>query len=100
MAAINLRYLLLLRRSILLKILLHQRRKKKAEKYKKRFWVRKLYSERKQKGVFNILVADLKLYDEEVVFQYFRMSPSVFEELLCWVAPLIQKKSTPMGERV
>ena len=28
------------------------------------------------------------------------MSPSVFEELLCWVGPLIQKKGTPMREPI
>ena len=56
---------------------------------KKIFWVRKIYSERKQKGDFNMLVKDLQLYDELFLFKYFRMSRTVFEDLSKWVAPYI-----------
>ena len=38
--------------------------KKNSGKYKKRFWVRKIYSDRKQKGEFNMLVKDFQLHDE------------------------------------
>ena len=50
-------------------------------KYKKRFWVREIYSERKQKGEFNMLVKDLRLHDELFFFKYFCMSRTIFEEL-------------------
>ena len=50
-----------------------------------------MYSERKQKGEFNMLVKDLRLHDELFFFKYFRMSPAIFEELLTWIAPYIQK---------
>ena len=48
-------------------------------------WVRKLFQERKQKGEFNILIKDMKLFDSEWFFRYFRMSPTTFEHLLSWV---------------
>lgn len=56
-------------------------------------WVRKLFQERKRKGEFYLLVQDLRLYDEEYFFKYFRMSVMQYEELLSMVAPIIQKSS-------
>ena len=61
-------------------------------KYRKRFWVRKVYEERKTKGEFNVLVRELILADHEYFFRLFRMSPSTFELLLSWIAPLIKKE--------
>ena len=76
---------LLLRRRLLIGEILYMRHLKKnkikSEKYKKRFWVRKMYSERKHKSEFNMLVKDLRLHDELFFFKYFRMSPTIFEEL-------------------
>ena len=62
-------------------------------KYKKTQWVRKLFLERKQKGLFNLLIKDLHMFDHEYFFKSFRMSPTVFERLLSWVAPYITKSS-------
>ena len=41
-----------------------------------------------------MLVKDLRLRDELFFFKYFRMSPIIFEELLTWIAPYIQKQET------
>jgi hypothetical protein len=49
MASLNRRRLLLLR-SNLLRLLLLRRRQKRRTKYKKRFWIRRIYAERQQKG--------------------------------------------------
>ena len=54
----------------------------KKNKYKKTVWIRKLFEEREQKGEFNMLVKDMKLFDSEWFFRYFRMSPETFEQLL------------------
>ena len=70
------------------------------KKYKKRFWVRQLYQARKEKGEFSLLVNDMRLFNEELFFRYFRMSPSSFETLLGWVAPLISKQQTNMREPI
>ena len=92
---------LLLRRRLLIgKMLCMRHLKKNLGKYKKRFWVRKIYSQRKQKGEFNMLVKDLRLHNELFFFKYFRMSPSIFEELLTWIAPYIQKQETKMREPI
>ena len=96
MAALNMRFIL--RRKILTLLLLRRRRQRL--KYKKRFWIRKIYEERQSKGEFHTLVRELTLVDHEYFFRLFRMSPSTFEILLSWVAPLIKKKSTCMREPI
>ena len=96
MAVLNRRWFL--RRKLLILLLLRKRRQRL--KYRKRFWVRKVYEERKTKGEFNVLVRELMLADHEYFFRLFRMSPSTFELLLSWVAPLIKKESTRMREAI
>ncbi|XP_065675624.1 uncharacterized protein LOC136091841 [Hydra vulgaris] len=74
--------------------------KREKEKNKKRFWVRKVYAERLQKGEFHLLVQDFRLHDQEYFFKYFRMSPTTNEELLSFVAPVIVKQRTTMRDPV
>ena len=95
MAAIN--KLLLLQTKIILLIILRRRlrARKAVKKYKKRMWVRELFKHREEKSEYNILVKDLRLFDSEFFFKSFRMSPRTFEELLSWVAPLIEKSPIP-----
>ena len=84
------------RRQALLLVLARHRikkRKEALEKKKRRFWVRRIFEERKTKGEFHTLVADMKLFDHEYFQKQFRMSPTKLEELLRWVAPRIIKKS-------
>lgn len=69
------------------------RRHLRRHKYKKRFWVRKTFAKRKQKGEFHLLVKDLLLADHEYFFTYFRMTPQKYEELLTLIAPHITKSS-------
>ena len=47
--------------------------KKNSGKYKKRFWVRKIYSEKKQRVELKMAVKDLQLNDGLFLFEYFRM---------------------------
>ena len=61
---------------------------------KRKFWVRDIFMERKQKGEFHLLVQQAKMVDEELFFAMFRMGPSKFEELLGYVAPYITRDST------
>ncbi|XP_065652846.1 uncharacterized protein LOC136080161 [Hydra vulgaris] len=74
--------------------------KREKEKNKKRFWVRKVYAERLQKGEFHLLVQNLRLHDQEYFFKYFRMSPTTYEEFLSFVAPVIVKQRTTMRDPV
>ena len=45
-------------------------------------WVRKTYQKRKQKGEFHLLVKGMHLHEYALFFQYFRMSPAQYEDLL------------------
>ena len=74
--------------------------KREKVKNKKRFWVRKVYAERLLKGEFHLLIQDLRLHDQEYFFKYFRMSPTSYEELLSFVAPIIVKQRTTMRDPV
>ena len=69
-------------------------------KYRKSFWVLELYEERLQKGEFHLLVHDMKLFDRMYFFKYFRMTPSVFENLLRLVCPFLKRQSTNMREPI
>ena len=71
-------------------ILLGLCRKKK----KKRLWVRKLWTYREEVGHHARLITEMKLFDHNMFFNYFRMRPSTFEELLQIIGPSIQKKDT------
>ena len=93
MPAINARRLLLLRNNIL-RLLLLRRRQKRRRKYRRRFWVRRIYAEREQKGEYHFL----KLYDQEYFFQCFRMT--TFEQLLSWIGPHLPKTTTKMREPI
>jgi hypothetical protein len=73
-----------------LMLILFRRRWLKKNRNKKQMWVRKLLRERKTKGEFYLLVQDLRLFDDEYFFKYFRMSATQYEEILSMVAPLFK----------
>ena len=78
--------MILSRRTLILYTI--KRRKEKLNK-KKRFWIRKIFLDRKLKGEYHLLVVhDFHLHDEQYFFKYFRMNV-----LLLKVAPRIQKSS-------
>ena len=92
---VNVNKVLLIKKKLTILKLLELKRKKR-----KRFWVRKVYEERLEKGEFHLLVGDLRLHDHEYFFRCFRMSPSTFEELLSLVGPKISKENTVMHDSV
>ena len=84
--------LLYLQKKIILLFLLKRRRN--VRKYsKKKFWVREIFKEREEKGEFQNLIRDLRLFDDTYFYKNFRMSTQRFELLLSWVAPFIYKSS-------
>ena len=93
MAALNTYFLL--RKKIILLVLLRRRIMKKKREGKRacHFWVRQLFAECPQKGLFSILAKYLLLQDHLYFFQNFRMSLTTFELLLSWVGPLIKRSS-------
>ena len=51
---------------IYLLILYRRRKRRLCNKYRKRFWVRKLFQHRRTHGEFDNLVRELKLHDHEL----------------------------------
>ena len=47
----------------------------------KKFWVRKIFALRKEKGEFDSLVREMRLHDREFFFKMFRMNPIQLGEL-------------------
>ena len=78
---------------LLLLLVLYRRRKNRELKNKKRFWVRKIFAQRKEKGEYNNLVREMRIHDHEFFFKMFRMSPSQLEDITKLVAPFITKES-------
>ena len=64
-ASMNKRYILLMRIRLLYALILRRRRRMRLMKYKKRFWIRKVYEEREGKGEFHLLTYELRLHDSE-----------------------------------
>ena len=95
-------YLIYRRRTLLLYFQRQRmlRLNKKHIEKKRRFWIRKLYQERNQKGEYQLLVRDLQLHDHEIFFRYFRMLPETFKILLKLVEPDINKVTTKMREPI
>ena len=94
------RRLLLQKYKLIMQILLLRRRRRRLQRRRKRFWIRRIYKDRGQKGEYASLIRDLMLHDHAYFFNYFRMSPSCFEDLLSMVAPKIKKNATKMREPI
>ena len=63
-------------------------------------WVRKIYLDRPEKGEYQPLVKHMQLFDRDFFFCSFRISPGLFEELWCLVAPHISKKETKLRQPI
>ena len=73
--------------------------KEENEDTDRRFWVRKIFQERKKYVLYHILTDELCLFDKEYFFHFVRMTPQCFEHLLSLVGPHLQQ-TTKMGEPI
>ena len=55
--------------------------------------MKKIFQEREKKSLFTTLVKDLQLFGREYFLKNFRMDARRFEDLLSWLAPIIQRSS-------
>ena len=85
--------------SLILKLIVLKSLKQKSQK-RKRFWVKRIYLERQQKGESHFLVREMMVFVHENLFKCFRMTPSTYDQLLGWLAPSISKESTKMRESI
>ena len=66
----------------------------------RRFWVRKIFQERKKYGLYHILTDELRLFDKDYFFRFVRMTPQRFEHLLSLVGPHLQRTTMKMIEPI
>ena len=68
--------------------------KQKIIRKKRKFWVRPMFTHvmRHLQGASDNLVVEMQINDREKFFNYFRMTPEAFQELLMLVEPRIKKK--------
>ena len=52
-------------------------------------WVRRLWEAHERQGHYSNLITEMRLQDHTMHFNYFRMLPSVFDDLLNLVGPLL-----------
>ena len=95
MAALSLR-----KKKICALVLLVMLDKVENEDTGRRFWVRKIFQERKKYGLYHILTDELRLFDKEYFFRFVRMTPQRFEHWLSLVGPHLQRSTTKMREPI
>jgi len=69
------------------------------ESSKRRFWIHDVIRKRSELGEYHRLVQELRL-DSTRFQQYFRMTPTKFDELLSLVGPLIQREDTSFRKAI
>lgn len=79
--------------TILLALLLRHRRNKRLRKLQprrpRRFWMKEIYKRRERQGAYNNLIQEMRLSDQESFFNFYRMTPQMFDNLLSIVGPAI-----------
>eukprot|EP00795_Rhopilema_esculentum_P010219 gene10219-18903_t len=71
---------------------------KRKEKKARSVWVRKLWKNQQQQGHYNNLIAEMRLQDHSMHFNYFRMLPSTFDDLLHLAGPSLVRQRTRFRE--
>jgi len=74
-------------------IILHLLRKKKKKALKRKYWVRPMLLQRKEKGHFYTLFKYIKDNDHEQFFKFTRMTVPQFEKLLNLLREPLTKRS-------
>lgn len=68
--------------------------KNKCSKKKKRIWVRTCILGREIRSEASSLVQEIRLHDLDWYYNYTRMTPECFDELLILIEPIIRKQET------
>ncbi|XP_067123185.1 uncharacterized protein [Centruroides vittatus] len=73
---------------------LYVSRRRRQRRFDRRFWIRDIFLDRERTGVQNTLIPRLRSLDREYYFDFLRMSPEKFDELLNKLGPKISKQNT------
>ena len=88
-------------RKLLLLLLLRRRKSRRLRrKWVRNSVVRKINTERLIKGEYHSLIAEMRMFDTEIFFKYFRMTPSRFDHLLSLIGTALYRKGTVMRSPV
>jgi hypothetical protein len=60
---------------------------RRKNKWRSRCWSREIFRKRAEKGFFNNLIVEMRLSDTKGFYNFFRMTPHRFDELLHLVGP-------------
>ena len=77
-----------------------KKKRKQKERKKRVVWVKPWLQRRSTHGIFATLVEELRREDLSDYTNYFRMSPSEFDEMFARVENKITKKDTRMREAI
>ncbi|KAH6925651.1 hypothetical protein HPB50_008367 [Hyalomma asiaticum] len=75
-------------------------RRRRARKRQRRFWVRPIWRYWDTGGQANTLLPRLRTRDEMYFREFLRMPPSVFDTLLVFVRPLIERQVTTFRDPI
>lgn len=65
-----------------------------------RFWERPILKSRQTHGNWEHLIQELRLYDHETYFNFMRMTPQTFEEILSLVGSQLIRQTTNFREPI
>lgn len=83
------------RRRISLLILLYLRLKKiKNQQKQRRYWVHPILQQRQQQGDWHNLIQEMRFQNDGTFFNYMRMTPAMFDNILAKIGPKITKLET------
>ncbi|XP_011688262.1 PREDICTED: uncharacterized protein LOC105450214 [Wasmannia auropunctata] len=90
------------RKKIISMILLHRQMKYVYEKHEtsRRFWMRPILQTKRSHENWEHLIQELRLYDTETYFNFMRMTPETFEEILSLVGPQLMRQTTHLREPI
>ena len=69
-------------KKLLFLAVLYRRRRRRLCTSNRRFWVRQIFTKRREQGEFHNLIQEMRLVDPESHFRYLRMSKYTFDDLL------------------
>ena len=79
---------------------LHIIRRRGRRRRQRRFWIRPWIGRRRQFGLYDQLLVELRNEDQSAFKNFMRMQPEMFDELLTRVGPRITKQNTTYREYV
>jgi len=90
------------RKKIIGMMQLHRRIKLVEKEHQRfhRFWVRPILETRRTHGNWEHLIQELRLYDHETYFNFMRMTPHTFEEILSLVGSQLMRQTTNFREPI